>query len=248
MINDDDVIALISAVQENAQRLGLIWTLTPAAITAISPLTVRPDSPDGDDSVVIPAVSLVGILPVGTRVMLCSVPPAGQYVIGRLSGQGRGIIGANTTNNGSVATATSTTPVPIPSASWDTEPTYLFRTGYVYKITFAGGVATAGGTAMFGTVQVRKGSATAVGTLLCNWPDGIPAGFNNIVMTRTFISYVQNSTPNDVESQLSVCAVRNTAASNYILYGDSVQPLWLEVEELGRSLDFLGESTHAVSV
>jgi hypothetical protein len=248
VIGDEDVITLIGAVQDNAQRLGLIWTLTPGTVTAASPLAVRLDSPSGDAEVAIPVVSLIGMLGAGARVMVVSVPPAGQYIIGRISGVGRGVIGANATNNGSVATATSATPVPISSASWDSEPNFLFRSGYVYKVTFAGGVATAGGTAMFGTIQVRKGSASAVGTLLCNWPDGIPAGFNNIVLTRTFVSFIKNSTPIDVKTQLSVCAVRGTAASTYVLYGDAVQPLWLEVEELGLSVDFPGEAVLAISV
>jgi len=82
MIADEDVVALIGAVQENAQRLGLIWTLTPGAVVDTSPLTVRLDSPDGDTGVAIPVVSLLGDLPVGVRVMVMTVPPAGQYVVG----------------------------------------------------------------------------------------------------------------------------------------------------------------------
>lgn len=247
-MNEEEIVVLTKSIQENADRLGLIWKLTPGAVVTTDPLTVLTDSPDENTLASIPVMSLVGDLVVGTRVMVMSVPPAGQYVIGQLTNIPRGIINANTTNNGAVATATSTTPVPVPSASWDVEPEYVFRDGWVYKVTFQGGTATAGGTAMFGTVQVRLGSATAVGTLLCNWPDAIPAGFNNIVITKNFESYIQNSSGADVTSELSVCAVRNTAASNYIIYGDSVQPLWLTVEEIGLASELPGLATHAVSV
>jgi hypothetical protein len=81
-----DVPNLVSAgIQEAAdtgKRLGLTWTLRPGQVTATSPLTVVHD---GDIlQTKIGMVSLVGYLSIGTRVMTEFVPPAGNYVVGKL--------------------------------------------------------------------------------------------------------------------------------------------------------------------
>ena len=117
MISDEDVVTLIQSVQENAQRLGLIWTLTPALVIDASPLTVLPDSPD-TSSAPIPAISLLGTLTAGQRVMLMAVPPAGQYVCGILSpafslGGGLGTP-VNSTGLAGTGTTTSATYVALP--------------------------------------------------------------------------------------------------------------------------------------
>jgi hypothetical protein len=231
MIADEDIITLIGALQENAQRLGLTWTLTPGVVYSTLPLSAIPDSPD-DTAIPIPVVSLVGHVGIGVRVMICAVPPAGQYVIGRLNTDVQ-ILGANATNNGTVATAVSATPVPVASASWDSEPTFKFPNGHLFKITFTGNTATAGATAMSGAVQIRKGSASAAGTLLINWADGIPAGFANVIIFKTFVGYIKNTSGTDVSSALTVAAVRNTAASNFSIYGDGANPVVMTVEDIG---------------
>lgn len=75
--------AQTQALQENADRLGLVWKKRPATI--VSP---ESDDPTGvtavmdGDTVAINVYSLVGFLPVGARVMCDIVPPSGIYVVG----------------------------------------------------------------------------------------------------------------------------------------------------------------------
>lgn len=63
---------------DDAQRLGISWTLRPGTVTISSPLKV---TFDGDDTPVA-AVSIVGVLAQGRRVMGLLVPPGGNFVIG----------------------------------------------------------------------------------------------------------------------------------------------------------------------
>lgn len=71
------------ALMANADRLGLVWKKRPATIVA--PLS---DDPTGvtaimdGDTVAINVYSLIGIPPVGARVMCDIVPPSGIYVTG----------------------------------------------------------------------------------------------------------------------------------------------------------------------
>jgi len=70
----------VQVAADTGKRLGLTWTLRPGTITAIDPLTVVHD---GDfQQTKIGIISLIGRLPVGTRVMTLGIPPAGNYAIG----------------------------------------------------------------------------------------------------------------------------------------------------------------------
>ena len=70
------------AVVERAKALGLIWTMRPAAVdmaSATAPKVIY----DGD-TLPVGAVSLIGMVLPTDRVMMIQVPPAGNFVIGRL--------------------------------------------------------------------------------------------------------------------------------------------------------------------
>lgn len=76
----------IKALVRNADRLGITWALdygtTVDSITSASSFTVIKD---GDDSLTpIGAVSLIGIVPDGSRVALMTLPGGSIYVIGFL--------------------------------------------------------------------------------------------------------------------------------------------------------------------
>jgi hypothetical protein len=79
---NDVSLDTVQALIANARRLGLTWTLTPGTVApgagdgSLVPVVV-----DGDD-VAINTVSLVGAQGVGMRVMVLTVPPAGNYIIG----------------------------------------------------------------------------------------------------------------------------------------------------------------------
>lgn len=75
--------AVTRAVQERQDKRGLTWRLRPATVSAYGAdgqLRIVYD----DDSTPVDAVSLIGRLPVGGRVMGMITPPAGNHVIGFL--------------------------------------------------------------------------------------------------------------------------------------------------------------------
>lgn len=80
----DEATALVEAVVENADKLGLKWELRPATVSMVSQASLRVTVVmDGDDSnVTMPAFTLIGQVSVGQRVMVVSVPPQGAYIIG----------------------------------------------------------------------------------------------------------------------------------------------------------------------
>ena len=70
---------------ENASRLGLTWRLRPGTVTeAISQdqLEIRLDG----DEVPITVVSMIGSLPIDSRVYVITLPPAGNYAVGWVTG------------------------------------------------------------------------------------------------------------------------------------------------------------------
>lgn len=77
----DAVVTGVDEVVKNADRLGLKWELTPATITDITDdaqIGVQLDV----DVVPTNAVSLVGPVISGARVMIMLVPPTGRYIVG----------------------------------------------------------------------------------------------------------------------------------------------------------------------
>lgn len=76
---DATTVALI----EQARRLGLAWTLTPATVSVDSTDVMNVQVIiDGSPLNATRAISLIGQLVTGTRVMVISVPPQGNYIIG----------------------------------------------------------------------------------------------------------------------------------------------------------------------
>lgn len=75
----DTLSVQAQAVVDRAKALGLTWTLRPASVKTTEPTVTY----DGDTEQV-GAVSLVGSLSPGSRVMMLQIPPAGNYILGRL--------------------------------------------------------------------------------------------------------------------------------------------------------------------
>lgn len=76
----DEVNALVQALMAESQRLGLVWTMRPATITATAGLSAT-GTYDGDD-VEIPLINMVGA-GVGERIYVIAIPQGGNYVTGR---------------------------------------------------------------------------------------------------------------------------------------------------------------------
>lgn len=76
-MNADDVSTLVSALVDNAKRLGLTWTLRRATVDSVSPLRVIYDG----DTVSIDVFALNALPYIGQRVTGIWVPPAGNFII-----------------------------------------------------------------------------------------------------------------------------------------------------------------------
>lgn len=75
--------AIAQAVVARARELGLIWTRRPGEVDddTAGAVTVLLD---GDTTVPISAISLIGAVTAGDRVMVDMVPPGATYIIGTL--------------------------------------------------------------------------------------------------------------------------------------------------------------------
>lgn len=84
-LDSDDVVALVTELLKQSQRLGLTWNLRRATVVGTgNALTLDDDKTDADPAVV-PAISLIGNLPVGARVMTMGVPPSGLFILSWLN-------------------------------------------------------------------------------------------------------------------------------------------------------------------
>jgi hypothetical protein len=71
----------VEELAKRSSQLGVSWRLRPATCLADEAAIVTRVTLDGD-SAVLPATSLIGPIPAGSRVMMLLTPPAGVYVVG----------------------------------------------------------------------------------------------------------------------------------------------------------------------
>lgn len=74
-----DAAATVQAIKDNAQRLGLTWTVRPALVTSSGTM---PSAVFDGDSEPIPMTSMIGPLFPGQRVYVMIVPPSANYIVG----------------------------------------------------------------------------------------------------------------------------------------------------------------------
>lgn len=72
------------AIQDNAKRLGLTWTLRPATVQDYNGSNGQTSVIFDGDTVAVTALALVGILIPDQRVMGMIIPPGGNFIIGGL--------------------------------------------------------------------------------------------------------------------------------------------------------------------
>ncbi len=84
MITQDEATMIAQAIVAEAARLGLVWQMRTAAVTkATAPIALLFD---GDTVAVNSGINtMIGSLTVGWRVYVIGVPPAGQYIVGRVT-------------------------------------------------------------------------------------------------------------------------------------------------------------------
>lgn len=84
--HDLPIADIARAIQDRAEELGLVWRLRPATVGAPGPSGQTRITYDGDTALV-NAVSLIGRLPTGARVMGLISPPAGNHIVGFLGAE-----------------------------------------------------------------------------------------------------------------------------------------------------------------
>lgn len=145
------------ALQDNADRLGLLWKKRPATIVA--PLS---DDPTGvtaimdGDTVAINVYSLIGVPAVGARVMCDIVPPSGIYVTGYIGSAPGTLVGGKlyTTSGNKVVGVSNVELIPTDYTITITEPyNRLLRIDCSYR-SFT---SVSGDTFFF---RIRKDSLT----------------------------------------------------------------------------------------
>lgn len=87
-------------IQDRAKSLGLTWGLRLA--TVVSVFTGQVIATYDGDTVAIPMVSMIGTLGPGERVYAMSVPPSGNFIVGRGAAYESGTVVFNFTSDNSV--------------------------------------------------------------------------------------------------------------------------------------------------
>lgn len=147
MTNDQlpDLLSIqAQAVVDRAKALGLLWTLRPATVNVsygTDPAVIY----DGDTEQV-GVTSLVGDLQPSGRVMMLQVPPAGNFVIGRLSTSGATTVKQLATYRDSLAatgdttlTTSSQAITPLLTLSITSDAEYLLTLNVDWDAFVAGG-------------------------------------------------------------------------------------------------------------
>lgn len=146
----------VSEVIQQAQRLGITWSLRLGTVTGASNTNQGSSSVlivlDGDDSR-ITANSMIGALAGTTRVFVLFVPPAGSYIIGRSDG------------------GSSALPYILPALQVNGDANITGNLTTVGPAEFGnrahGSVSVAGGGAVIVTQAVSFPTLTGAGTMRC---------------------------------------------------------------------------------
>lgn len=246
-MSPDDAKALVGSLVDEAKRLGLTWQIRPATVTAVTSGAAAVGVWDGDPtSVEVPLIDLAGVI-VGDRVYVMSIAEGGNYIIGSPTANTRQVecLGANASDNGTVATTPAGAEIAVPSASWDEEPTFVFPNGYVFMVHAAGimGVAS---DQQVGGIRVRKGQATVSGTELLRHDIQVSGVF--VSPGFSFNGYIKNTSGSEVRTQLSLTIARVGGAGNVALSGTASTRLVVAVYRIGTVAKLPGIADAAISV
>lgn len=223
-MSDNDLFGTAAeAVYLNAQRNGLTWRLTPGTVLSSDSglLTSISVQLDGDDNS-ISAQSLIGPLLIGARVMVMTVPPQGNYIIGYY-GASKQVVSYidEIVRNSSVGPFTTTETV-LDEISW------LASTGVRYKLTWMGTVQSTVANDLIG-IRARwevGGALSSAGTLITTREISVPTagrGFPANIIT-TFVPNV------DVVISAGVLALRTTGTGNISSFADANRDISLLIE------------------
>jgi hypothetical protein len=235
------------SIVENANRLGLTWTLRLATVIAVKGGGIVDAIYDGDTEA-ISMVSMIGTTYMGGRVYVIAVPPAGNYIIGYPpTYQAPRYINANATDAGTLLTTSAE--AAVPSASWDAEPEFSFYSHRLYRIDIQVGVFNAAATNSVSRIRVRQGSASTSGQQLGFWQASTSTAnvSSSSVASFTGQAYAKGGSQ-VVTTQLSLTLQRQSGAANISLYGDADMPATVAIIDVGSSEELSGLAVLATEI
>lgn len=225
----EEVTALTQSLQDNAERLGFTWQMRTATVTAggASPTLTF----DGDDT---PAVgetisSMIGLLSTDERVYVIGVPPAGQYVVGRMNGvpmTGQLVGWTAAMGVGSFVTAETAV---LATGS------IIFQAGCAYEIDFETDVeGSANGN--FANLQIRRTSGA--GTVIranSGHPMSSLLGFGS---TCKGSAIVVNNTSSDI-TDVAVLTLSSPMTGQVRITGSTNRLAFLRARYIGSAAVFI---------
>lgn len=217
-MSDDATTDLVQELRDNADRLGLTWQLRYARVVDGSDPAAVQIVFDGDDTTTaVPAVSLIGLLRVGERVAVTSLPPAGQYIVGRPGVPIGPLISR-------VESASSSAAVGVGGATVLTIPSATYPNGSVFRVRL--GALWFGSVANQATIQIYVNSTG--GTLLQQFRTptlpataGLAAYFNHV-------GYFRNQSGVDMVASIVVFALATVGTVTQA--GGATFTRWAETE------------------
>lgn len=227
----DIIASAVKQAVDDSRGLGLTWSLRMATALTAVPLTIIYDGDTSTSN----AISMIGSIDPNQRVYALLIPPSGNFIVGtNETTLSRGLIGANTTNNGIVvSTPAGGAETAVPSASWDSEPRYEFIHNRIYRVDMDGFAIESSGAATVSLIRVRKGAATTTGTQLGLKELFHPAGFGGFTQSFSYRTYFKNTTGQTVQSKLSLTINGVVGAGIWQLYGGNEDQLKMVVNDCG---------------
>lgn len=221
-------LSSVDELRAQAQRLGLTWDLRAATVTevsgAFSAYVPRIDL-DGDDaeSVGITAVSFIGGVAVGMRVMVMFVPPVGSYIIGTFNPEQtqRYEIGSQTSHSTSITTVETVL---------ETFDAFTVLPGAAYRVEVDGWLLAA--TTTFTIFRLRK--TNVVGQSL-SASDAFPGGSLTQAPMR-HVGYFVNRTTDAMISDLVLTGVTLVSSSTW--GADSERPRYVSIQYCGPAVEY----------
>lgn len=227
---------LATAVIQRAERLGLKWHLRPATVTNPT-LAGAPQIIYDGDTVAIRAVSLIGPVVEGDRVMALISPPAGNHIVGWVGDGGpQGTIAYVERSTSSTASASPQGVLRLDAVPLKAGRRYRFRTSH---LLITSTVANDVGTARLAMTTDGTTAVTGTGPSAVYNCGPVPATGNGVgaILSKDYIPSV------DLNLSLLLYHQRLSGTGNISCLGNAGQTTQLMVDDMGPSRTTRGTAT-----
>jgi hypothetical protein len=231
-IGQTTTLASVSELVEQADRLGLTWSLRPGLVVRTDDIAT-PFNPnvrmDGDDlNTLIATSSLVGAVAVGMRVMVMQVPPVGNYIIG--------IMTVDDLRPRVFSATSSSATITLAEILMATLGGVRFLGGAAYRVRL--GTAFIGGTTAFTQFNVRK--TNLAGALWTSSP--VFQGIGLATANCQWVGYLRNTSPSTITTDVALTAAAFVLTTTW--FGSTTIPRYFSIEYCGAAADY----PHAATV